>query len=186
MTNSLPMSRRINPQLLLLFLVPVALVLLSCESKPTDSSGAEPDSNSRVDPIAQATRAAQGLDFKQFPVGTEVDQEILGPIRATFVPESQTTEYVIDRIDPLLGGNFSNVWSSVPCGSYVGSTDDDTRRSWHHAHPPCDETTNHGDVTIIVETGVLTSDGGRTIFCEYTGAHSGIGTPCRWGDQTRQ
>lgn len=116
-------------------------------------------------------------DILSIPAGSPVDLVIVSPIKATFYPEMQSTEY---EITPL--GTPSIKWSGVPCGDYAPHPNR-KRMIWSHPHPPCDPTTGHDHVTITATLQFTTSSGSvREVICAYQGASSGVGDPCRWGD----
>jgi len=78
------------------------------------------------------------------------------------------------------------VWSGPNCGSFdpkegIGAESKTTfDMTWEHPHDPrivgsCDATTDHKDVTI--KATVTIKD--KTFVCEYQGADSGEGKPCK-------
>jgi hypothetical protein len=138
--------------------------------------------------IADATYAAgtavaaegMGIDLASFPDGSELDEVIAAPIKATFSHETQSTEYTMESV---LGGVVHS-WSTPPCGDARLSTDGMTM-TWTHAHPPCDATTNHSDVTISALLLFYIGSGSRYAHCDYQGAETGTGKRCVWGDLPR-
>jgi hypothetical protein len=125
-----------------------------------------------VTPIPDGT-----LDVTPIPEGTLVDDAIASPIKATFFPDRQATEYTFE---PVINA-YAHGWEPVPCGA-VSRSNEDRTMTWVHAHPPCDETTGHDAVTIRAVIFVSVSEEvGRTIICEYQGAGTGTGKACKWG-----
>jgi hypothetical protein len=114
-----------------------------------------------------------------------VFESIVHPIKATFIEEAMATQYVID-IDAL-GASLSDEagisvqWSGPTCGDFepsaeqLGTTGRSYAMTWHHPHPPCDATSDHHDVTIRATIRINE----QTIVCEYGGAKSGEGQPCK-------
>jgi hypothetical protein len=107
----------------------------------------------------------------------------LGPIKASFNPETRSTVYTLQVNNPTK--EFVNVtWSGPTCGSYspmgLGPDSFEERvtstMTWFHPHPPCPASTEHDDVTITAL--VHTKYGSAT--CTYQGASSGTGPTCRF------
>lgn len=96
------------------------------------------------------------------------------PIRAFFDPGRFTTTYDVIASDPD-GDTLTYNWSGANCGDAAPAPGGEAYRlRWSHPHPPCDPTTEHADVQIIVEVG----DSRSTVRCTYQGAADGIGPPC--------
>ena len=145
------------------------LMLIGCVSQNT---GAVIEASNDI-----RTSVAVGGGLTPTPIteGQPVDESVVSPIRATFFPERQTTEYVVELSPPGDGGE----WSKPSCGEYF-SDQDGYRLVWTHAHPPCDETTDHADEEITFNVRVATFDGAEDVVCEYSGSLSGIGEQCVW------
>ncbi|MDA0676704.1 MAG: hypothetical protein O2788_01715 [Chloroflexi bacterium] len=120
--------------------------------------------------------AEMGIDLSILPDGTEVDPAVASPIKATLYQDRQATEYVLE---PVFGGSVVE-WTNPPCGP-TSVAPGGLKMTWTHAHPPCDATTDHSDVTITVLLRFNPDPVIRYAHCDYQGAHTGTGKPCVWG-----
>jgi hypothetical protein len=110
---------------------------------------------------------------------------LVHPIKATFSQDTFSTTYVVDVDNPALD-IIKIAWSGPNCGTFdpkdgLGSETTTTfSMTWTHPHGPqypnsCDATTDHKDVT--VRATVTIKD--KTFICEYQGADTGEGSPCK-------
>lgn len=98
----------------------------------------------------------------------------VGPIRAFFDPGRFMTTYDVLASDPD-GDALTYVWQGADCGEAATVPGEPYRLRWRHAHPPCDPTTEHATILVIVDVG----DGRSTVRCIFRGAADGVGPPCR-------
>lgn len=107
------------------------------------------------------------------------------PIKATFDQNSFSTTYVVDVDNPDLD-IVKIEWSGPNCGCFdpkegLGSEKTTTfSMTWTHPHDPrmpssCDATTDHKNV--IITAKVTIKD--KTFTCDYQGADTGEGKPCK-------
>ena len=125
---------------------------------------------------AAVTLATLLVAFAAWTAGPVAAQEFrVSPIEARFNQPGQSTEYEVLVTAPP-GSKFTFAWSGPNCGTY--RQPDPTGRPnlylWNHPHPPCDPTTGHQSVTIVVEI----SDGKTNFRCSYQGAETGVGPAC--------
>jgi hypothetical protein len=119
--------------------------------------------------------ASDGVEVTPIQGTWPVDTSIVGPITATFFQERQTTEYEVEvGAEADIGS-----WATPSCGTALVDVDG-LKMAWTHAHPPCDETTSHGDEKIEFTVRVPTHEGVWLVYCEYDGASPGTGKPCEW------
>lgn len=113
------------------------------------------------------------------------------PIEATFTAAEFSTSYKVKV--PMRGYtsdkyerspyNVFFQWTGTNCGSMTTGSSGDfgaephatSAMTWAHPHPPCGQTTDHLDATIVVT--VSTSSG--IWICTYRGSASGTGPPCQ-------
>ena len=104
-----------------------------------------------------------------------IESGLVSPISATFFPERQATEYLVVVNSP----GDSGLWSDPSCGESKVDMDGH-RMTCFHAHPPCDETTNHADEAISFKLNIATYRGVEDVLCVYQGSATGTGNPCVW------
>lgn len=104
------------------------------------------------------------------------------PIHAVFSPLSYSTAYSV-TVTNADSDHVTLSWSGPNCGMSgptSATTCDDKQCAasfgWTHAHPPCDPTTQHKDVTIVFTA--VGQKSGSGVMCTYQGADSGDGPAC--------
>ncbi len=107
------------------------------------------------------------------------DAPAAAPIVAVFTQATFSTSYTTN-ISAASGCAPTLQWSGPDCGSFtpqgIQTASGPTRTVivWQHPHPPCDPTTDHANVTVVLTV----SDAAGTVRCTYQGAASGTGPAC--------
>lgn len=159
----------LNKTLVFVVLTILTVVVAGCVS---ENSSSVLDASDDIRASASGTGEATPTPIT---TGHPVESNLVSPISATFFPERQATEYVVNVNTPDDGGE----WSTPSCGeSRVDS--DGHRMTWFHAHPPCDPTTNHDAEEVPYEVEIATFQGSEDARCTYQGSATGIGELCVW------
>lgn len=110
---------------------------------------------------------------------TPVPPLTLQPVRASFEERAKATTYVV-AYTKTGSQPLSFTWSGLDCGDprsaqgTVANAAGEFTFQWNHDHPPCDATTNHANVTIVLTV----EDANYVSVCRYPGAATGSGAPC--------
>lgn len=119
-----------------------------------------------------------------------LDYAKISPIKAVFDEDAKSTTYTLSLSGPFYAG-AQVYWSGPNCGSVSDSAsaikatpnlgdprppfrDEKSVFTWSHPHPPCGDTTNHADVTIVATIYEST----RIVVCTYPGSATGTGPEC--------
>jgi hypothetical protein len=110
----------------------------------------------------------------------------ISPIKAVFNEDARMTTYTLVMRGPFPNG-ASVRWSGPNCGTVEGTVweisgtsvqgpprDAKSEYKWTHPHPPCGDTPNHADVTVVA---TITEDRVTTI-CTFRGAATDTGPAC--------
>lgn len=103
-------------------------------------------------------------------------------ITATFDEPNRRTTYQV-TIGNADGHVLNYHWSGPNCGDWspqdetrTALPDLDAQMTWSHPHPPCGDTPDHRDTTIMFT--VVDRTANATIVCSYEGAATGVGPDC--------
>lgn len=176
--------RRFSPFLLVIAMMLSAAAIMACApanspgvAEPTQTTGPDYSGPALATYSAGTATAAASEATEPTPIvtGQPVGSAITEPIKATFFPQRQATEYTIELSSPI----DDITWNIPSCGqSNVDAGG--AKMTWIHAHPPCDETTSHDDETIEAGFRAPTHEGTRWVTCIYQGSSTGTGEPCVW------